>query len=103
MTCQNKILAALERSSRQEWSIGNAEVKEAVREGNMRMEKGFLDGAMVLLERKVLFGRLDDVGVWQKAKADVNGQKHAGNVVGKAVEQVLLELEKNGEMDCGCG
>jgi len=103
VTCQNKILAALERSSGKEWSIGVAEVKEAVREGNMRMDKGFLDGAMVLLERSVWFGRLDDVGIWQKAKADVNGQKHAGNVVGKAVEQVLMELEKNGEMDCGCG
>ena len=68
MTCQNNILEALQTSSGKGWSIGRAEVEEAVREGEMRGEKGFFDGAMMLSEWSVLFCKLDDLSVWQKWK-----------------------------------
>ncbi len=65
----------------------------------MRMAKGFFDGAMMLLERSVLFGKLDDVEIWRKGQVSVEGHGD----LGKVVEEVLMELMKNGEMDCGCG
>ena len=99
MTCQNEIMDALETSSGKEWSVGRVDVEEVVREGKLRMEKGFFDGAMMLLERSALFGKLDDVETRQKGKL---GQK-GNDSVGKVVEQMLMELARNGEADCGCG
>lgn len=99
LTCQNEIVEALETSSRKEWSVGRADIGEAVRGGEVIMEKGFLDGAMMLLERSVVFGKLDDVEIWQKGEL---GQRGNDNLT-KAVEEVLMELARDGEADCGCG
>lgn len=99
VTYQNEILAALQTSSGKDWSVGWADVEEAVREAEARMAKGFFDGPMLLLERSVLFGRLEDMEVWQVEKAGGDSHENLPNVV----TQVLMELEKNGEMDCGCG
>lgn len=75
------------------------ELEEAMREGEAMIVKGFFDGAMVLLERSVLFGRLDDVEIWRKGKAGSDGQEN----LAKVVERVWTELEQTGKMDCGCG
>ena len=99
LTCQNEILKALETCSGKKWTVGRADVEEALREGQVRMEKGFLDGTMVLLERSMLFGEIDDVESWQRQKIDLEGRKSLEQVVG----QTLMDLEKDRGMDCGCG
>ena len=99
MTCQNDILKALTTSSRKDWSIGSAEVQEALREGEIRMEKGFFDGAMLLLERSMLFGETDDLESWQGRRVGCTDRESLEMVIG----QVLTALERDGEMDCGCG
>ena len=99
VTCQKDILEALEVSCAKEWSVGKVEVEEAVREGEVRMKKGFLDGAIMLLERSILFGDSEGIKVW--SDGSLRGQGHKN--LGKVIQQVLMELEKNSEMDCGCG
>ena len=93
VTSQNEILRILEKGGR--WDVGKAEVEECVREGERRMEKGFFEGAMVLLERNVLFGGIGEMEHWGH-----NGGKVK---LEKVVTGVLEDLERNGKADCGCG
>ena len=59
------------------------------------MEKGFFDGAMVLLERYVLFGGLEELKHWED-----KGEK---SELERVAKRVLEGLERNGKADCGCG
>lgn len=63
VTSQNEILMMLERVG--EWDVARAEIGECVTEGERRMNKGFFDGAMVLLERYVLFGGIRELKQWE--------------------------------------
>ena len=93
MTSQYEILMMLEKVGK--WDVGRVEIGECVREGEMRMEKGFFDGAMVLLERYVLLGGVGELKRWE----DKGGKSELERVV----KGVFEGLEWNGKADCGCG
>ena len=93
VTSQNEILVMLEKVGK--WDVGRAEIEECVREGERRMEKGFFDGAMILLERYVLFGGVGELKHW--------GEKGENFELGRVVKGVFEGLERNGKADCGCG
>lgn len=93
VTSQIEILMILEKGGK--WDTGRANVEECVREGDRRMEKGFFEGAMVLLERNVLFGGIGEMGLWGN-----NGGK---SELERAVKGVFERLERDGKADCGCG
>ena len=93
MTSQNEILMMLKKVG--EWDVARAEIGECVREGERRMEKGFFDGAMLLLERYVLFGGIEELKHWED-----KGEK---SELERLVKGVFEGLEKSGKADCGCG
>ena len=99
VTSQNELLEALERADGKKWDMVSSEVDECVREGERRMEKGFFDGAMMLLERNVLFGGVGDRAVW-----GMDGDSGEGEgKLEKVVKGVVERLERDGKADCGCG
>ena len=92
MTSQNELLMILEKGGK--WNVSRANIEECVTEGERRMEKGFFEGAMVLLERNVLFGNIGNSERWEN-----NG----GNFeLEKAVKGVSERLERDGKANCGC-
>lgn len=93
VTSQNEILMMLAKEGK--WDVGRAEISECVREGERRMEKGFFDGAMVLLERYVIFGGIGELKRW--------GDKGEKFELERVVKGVFEGLERNGKADCGCG
>ena len=93
VTSQNEILMMLEKI--ENWDVARAEVGECVREGERRMKKGFFDGAMVLLERYVLFGGIGELKHW--------GDKGEKSELERVVKGVFEGLERDGKADCGCG
>ena len=93
MTTQKEILMILKRVG--EWDVGRAEIGECVREGERRMEKGFFEGAMVLLERYVLFGGIGELEHW--------GDEGEKSELERVVKGVFEGLERGGKADCGCG
>ena len=93
VTSQIEILMILEKGGK--WDVGRTEVGECVREGEMRMEKGFFEGAMVLLERNILFGGIGELEHW--------GHSGEKSELERVVKGVFEELERNGKADCGCG
>ena len=99
VTSQNRILAAIEGIDGQSWDVIRADVDECVKEGKTRMEKGFLDGAMTLLARNVLYGEVDDMSHWCKPQLSGN----EGVKLDQVIKVVMNQVEKNGKPDCGCG
>lgn len=95
VTCQKAILGSLQRNGGVGWSVGRAELEECEREGQSRMEKGFWDGVMLLLERSLLFVGDED--------ERLPGESNSREYLDEAVGEVLGRLESNGEQDCGCG
>ena len=93
VTSQNEILMMLETIG--DWDVGRAEIRECVREGERRMEKGLFDGATVLLEQYVLFGGIGELKRW--------GDKGEKSELERVVKGLLEGLERNGKADCGCG
>ena len=92
VTSQNEILMVLEKGGK--WDVGRVEVGECVREGERRMEKGFFEGAMVLLEQNVLFGGIGELEHWE-----TDGDK---SELERVVKGVVEGLERDGKADCGC-
>ena len=99
VTCQKQLLKAIEEVDGKQWDVIRADVEECVREGERRMEKGFFDGAMLLLERNVLFGQIGDVKTWALDQGGVEGEARLKNIVQKILEM----YRRNGRPDCGCG
>lgn len=93
MTNQNEILMMLEKIGK--WHVGRAEIEECVREGDRRMKRGFFEGAMVLLERYVLFGSIGELKHWEDKREKFELER--------VVKGVFEGLERNGKAECGCG
>ena len=96
---QNEILTALKEVEGRKWDAIIADVEECVREGERRMEKGFFDGAMMLLERNVLF---EGVGGGEAWKAAPGGTGRNGRL-GEVVRGVVDRLERDGRGIVGVG
>lgn len=100
MTSQNEILASLRRLTGRNWTVSHVEVAECVREGEKRMKMGFFDGAMMLLQRSVLFeGALGNMSAWEQDVPPLTERA----ILDAAVKGVLAELDRDGKSDCGCG
>ena len=99
MTCQNEILAAVEKIGGQQWDVTRAEVGECVVEAERRMKMGYLDGAMMLKERALLFGQIGDISVWDQV--DRKDQSRYEEVE-KIVRMVMEKSRDAVGIDCGC-
>ena len=103
VTTQSEILAAFERIMGKNWTNGYADIAECISEGRKRMGMGFLDGAILLLERSILFdGNLNDVDVW-KQTVRITDEAERQEALDVAIRGVLSSPERAGNPDCGCG
>ncbi|KAF2477025.1 uncharacterized protein BDR25DRAFT_43189 [Lindgomyces ingoldianus] len=102
LTTANDVLACLERSSGKKWSVEYEHVEESIKEGKKRIERGYPDSGMFLLERSVLYDeKLKAVGAFQKRSS--NGilrlePEKIGHIVAKAYH----EFKRRGQPGCGC-
>ena len=99
VTSQNEIVAALESLGRKKWDVIRGDVEECVRERKTRMEKGFFDGAMMLLERNVLFGEVGNINAWSEDEA----QAERNCRLFRVAKVMIGRLDNEGKPDCGCG
>ena len=97
ITSQNAILAAIEGIEGRSWDVIRAEVDECVREGERRMDKGFFNGAMMLLERNILYGEVGNMDFWTESS------KNEDVKLEQVIKVVIDQIEKNGKPGCGCG
>jgi hypothetical protein len=99
----NDIIAALEKETGKTFEIGRHDVEQCVREAERRLEQGFPDAGMFLMERSVLYDTaLDAVGAFEREDA-----KAALELEGERLEQIIHGVlhdkeHHRGKPGCGC-
>ncbi|KAF2206378.1 hypothetical protein CERZMDRAFT_108064 [Cercospora zeae-maydis SCOH1-5] len=103
ITTVNTCLAALQNATGQKWERGDNDVEDMVREGERRIERGFPDAGMFLLEKSVLCDEsLNTVGPFREKDAKrMLGME--GEKLEDVVKKVVHDFKHDGKGDCGCG
>lgn len=102
VTSANEVLRCAEQVTGQEWTVGNYDVEDSVREGQSRIERGFPDAGMALLERSILYDeQLDAAAPFQLHSAnDTLGLQSES--VAEIVQKAYHDLQHYGKPGCGC-
>jgi len=102
VTSANEVLRCAEQATGQEWTVGNHDVEDSVREGESRIERGFPDAGMALLERSVLYDeRLDAVAPFKMNSASELLALKVESVA-EIVTKAYHDLQHYGKPGCGC-
>ncbi|SMR56269.1 unnamed protein product [Zymoseptoria tritici ST99CH_3D1] len=108
LTNANEILDKFQSSTgedggmRQKWESDHVDVKESRREAEGRMQRGFPDAAMFLMERAVLFD--EEVGAVKQFQNN-DGKQRLGlqaEMLDILVRNVVHEVKHHGNGGCGC-
>lgn len=101
-TSGNEIVAVLEKSTASKWSVDYSDVDDCVREGTTRIERGYPDAGMRLLEKSVLSDeslRIADVFEHGSANSLLRlGPQSIEAVIAKAYHN----FQHRGKPKCGC-
>lgn len=102
ITSANEILRSAERITGCEWTVGNYDVEDCVREGEARIKRGFPDAGMTLLERSVLYDEgLNACSPFQQQSSNDVLQLPSESI-DKIVETAFHDLKRHGKPGCGC-
>ncbi|KAK5152462.1 hypothetical protein LTS14_008409 [Recurvomyces mirabilis] len=102
-TTTNTVLAALEVVTGKQWEAGRSDVEDCVREAERRVERGWPDAGMFLMERSVLYDEgLDALKPFLDHDAK-DMLKLRGEDVEGLVKEVVHQHKHYGKGDCGCG
>ncbi|KAF2795208.1 isoflavone reductase family protein [Melanomma pulvis-pyrius CBS 109.77] len=98
----NEVLASLERSTTSTWSVGYSTVDDCIREGELRIERGFPDSGMFLMERSILYDEsLNAANAFQHQS--VNGLLQLESETVEAIVGEAYHVFKHrGKPGCGC-
>jgi hypothetical protein len=108
LTTANDILEQFQSSigedgeTKQKWEANRVDVKESRREAEARMERGFPDAAMFLMERAVLFD--EEVGAVRQFREN-DGKERLGlqaEELDMLVKNVVHDVKHHGDGGCGC-
>lgn len=99
----NEVVSALEKETQKTFEVGRQDVRQCVHEAERRLEQGFPDAGMFLMERSVLYDTsLDAAGAFEQ-----NDAKAALGLTGERLVDIIrgvLHDEKHhgGKPGCGC-
>jgi hypothetical protein len=98
----NEVLRCAEQATGHEFTVGNHDVEDSVREGQSRIDRGFPDAGMALLERSILYDeQLDAVAPFKSHSAnELLGLPK--EFVKDVVEKAYHDLQHYGKPGCGC-
>jgi hypothetical protein len=102
LTSANEILRSAEKAMQREWTVGNYDVEECIREGEARIQRGYPDSGMFLLERSILYDEaLGADEPFQTRSANATLQLAPESVEG-IVTRAYHDLQHHGKPGCGC-
>ncbi|KAF2092332.1 isoflavone reductase family protein [Saccharata proteae CBS 121410] len=102
VTTANEVIECLMEKTGKEWEVGYVEVGECVKEGRRRIETGWPDAGMFLMEKSVLVD--EEVSA---VEGFISGEGRAVLGLGEenvvdVVERAVEDFGVNGKGDCGC-
>ncbi|KAL1797211.1 hypothetical protein ACET3X_003817 [Alternaria dauci] len=102
ITSANEVLRSAEKVTGRKFTVGNYDVEECILEGQKRIEKGYPDSGMFLLERSVLY---DETLEAPKPFRDWNANGILG-LTAESVETIVNtayhDFKHHGKPGCGC-
>ena len=102
ITSANEILRSAEKATGRQWTVGNYDVEECITEGEARIQRGYPDSGMFLLERSVLYDEeLDASAPFRSHSANAILQLQPESIE-SIVEQAYHDLKHHGKSGCGC-
>lgn len=102
LTSANEVLRSVEKTTQREFTVGNYDVEDCIREGETRIERGYPDSGMFLLERSILYDE-------QLEAAEPFKFRSSNQLLGlgpESVETVVVnayhDWKHHGKPGCGC-
>jgi hypothetical protein len=102
VTSAKEVVAAAEDATGQKWTVDNNNVQDSIREGVTRIERGFPDAGMALLERSVLYDEQLNASAPFKSNNTNELLKFSPESVKTIVETAYHDLQHHGKPGCGC-
>lgn len=102
ITSANEILRAAEKATGREWTVGYYDVEECKREGQARIEKGYPDAGLSLMERSILYDSLLDASEPFRSKSANAVLKLLPESLDVIVQNAYHDLKHHGKPGCGC-
>lgn len=101
-TSANEVLRSAEKATGRQWTVGNYDVEECIREGQARIQCGYPDSGMFLLERSLLYDEEVDASapfISHSANETLQLQPESVEAI---VEKAFHDLKHHGKSGCGC-
>lgn len=102
VTSANEVLRSAEKATGREWTVGNYDVEDCIREGTTRIERGFPDAGMCLLERSILYDEDLDATAPFRHKSSNRILGLAPELVENIVQKAYHDFKHYGKPGCGC-
>ncbi|KAF1935590.1 isoflavone reductase family protein [Clathrospora elynae] len=102
ITSANEVLKSAEKATGREFSVGNYDIEECISEGQKRIEKGYPDSGMFLLERSILYDEQLDASAPFKSQSANTLLKLPPESVETIVKLANHDLKHRGKPGCGC-
>ncbi|KAH5349852.1 hypothetical protein HBI64_200380 [Parastagonospora nodorum] len=102
ITSANEVLRAAERATGQEWTVGNHDVQDGVREGMSRIQRGFPDAGLALLERSILYDEELNASAPFQSQSSNGVLQLQPESVDTIVQTAYHDLQEHGKPGCGC-
>lgn len=102
ITSANEVLRSAEKVTGREWTVGNYNVEECIREGEARIERGFPDSGMFLLERSILYDEQLDASLPFRSDSANEVLRLQSESVEDIVAKAYHDLKHHGKPGCGC-
>ena len=102
LTSANEVLRSVEKATQHEFTVGNYDVEDCIREGETRIERGFPDSGMFLLERSILYDEQLNAPEPFKMRSDNQVLELAPESVDTVVANAYHDFKHHGKPGCGC-
>ena len=102
LTSANEILRSAEMATQREFTVGNYDVEDCIREGEARIQRGHPDSGMFLLERSILYD--EQLGAAEPFQS--RSSNKLLHLEPESVERIVAnayhDLKHHGRPGCGC-
>ena len=102
ITSANEILRSAEKAIGCVFTVGNYDVEESILEGQQRIERGYPDSGMFLLERSILYDEQLDASARFRAHSMNKKLGLPSEVVEAIVKKAYYDLKHRGKPGCAC-
>jgi hypothetical protein len=102
ITSANEVLRSVEKATGRDFTVGNYKVEECITEGQKRIEKGYPDSGMFLLERSVLYDEQLEASTPFEERSANHILELESESVGVIVKTAYHDLKYHSKPGCGC-